>query len=120
MKKPDLRMRLWRYGVANNPKYRIAVMSCKTKRDGKFLEHVGTYDPIPDKHNMKYMLLNVDRIKMWLGKGVYPTDTVKKILSKAGLIPSFPRGRIFNQDNLMHASEFQPNEKVSETQSSKD
>jgi len=75
------RIRLSRYGVKKKPYYRIVVASRKAPRDGRFLELVGTYDPLKKPAEVT---LKQDRIKEWLEKGATPSTTVKNILEKQG------------------------------------
>ncbi|MFH1810908.1 MAG: 30S ribosomal protein S16 [Pseudomonadota bacterium] len=76
------KIRLARAGAKKKPFYRIIVTDSRSKRDGDFLEQVGTYDPrpVPPAINLK-----VDRIKHWLSHGVQATDTVKRLFKQHGL-----------------------------------
>jgi len=65
--KTSLRIRLARFGATNRPFYRIRVVDSKFKRDGRFIEQLGTFDPIPN-NGRKFVRLNTDRIKYWIGK----------------------------------------------------
>ena len=76
-----VRIRLARHGAKKKPFYRIVVADSENPRDGRFLEKVGTYDPLKDPVEVS---LNPDRIKYWMEKGAIPTDTVKSILKKEG------------------------------------
>ncbi|MGD2037612.1 MAG: 30S ribosomal protein S16 [Desulfobacterales bacterium] len=76
-----VRIRLARHGVKKKPFYRIVVADSESPRDGRFLEKVGTYDPIKDPVEVS---LNPDRIKYWMEKGAIPSDTVKSLLKKEG------------------------------------
>jgi len=76
-----VRIRLARHGAKKKPFYRIVVADGESPRDGRFLEKVGTYDPLV---NPAKVSLNSDRIKYWIGKGATPTDTVKSLLKKEG------------------------------------
>lgn len=75
-----VRIRLTRLGRKKKPFYRIIVADSENKRDGKFLDVVGTYDPLKDP-----AAITIDNAKLqeWLGKGALPTTTVKSILKKA-------------------------------------
>jgi len=77
-----VKIRLARYGAKKKPYYRIVVASSRAPRDGRFLEVVGTYDPLkqPAAVHLKH-----DQIKRWLKKGAVPTATVKSLLKKGGL-----------------------------------
>jgi small subunit ribosomal protein S16 len=76
-----VRIRLARHGAKKKPFYRIVVADSENPRDGRFLEKVGTYDPLKDPVEVS---LNPDRIKYWMEKGAIPSDTVKSLLKKEG------------------------------------
>ncbi len=77
-----VRIRLARHGAKKKPFYRIVVADGESPRDGKFLEKVGTYDPLKDPAEVK---LNQDRIKYWIAKGAVPSDTVKSLFKREGV-----------------------------------
>ena len=77
-----VRIRLARHGAKKKPFYRIVVADGESPRDGKFLEKVGTYDPLKDPAELT---LNPDRIKYWINKGAIPSDTVKSLFKKEGI-----------------------------------
>jgi small subunit ribosomal protein S16 len=77
-----VRIRLTRRGSKKRPFYRIIVADSESPRDGKFLEILGTYDPLPDPAKIS---LKEERIKYWLNKGALPTYTVRSFLKKQGL-----------------------------------
>ena len=77
-----VKIRLTRLGSHKKPFYRVIVTDSKTRRDGPFVEVLGTYDPLKEPSEVK---LDLDRVKLWLQKGAQPTDTVRKIMQKAGL-----------------------------------
>jgi small subunit ribosomal protein S16 len=76
-----VKIRLARYGAKKRPFYRIVIADSESPRDGKFLENVGTYNPLlePAEINLK-----PERIQYWIAQGATPTDTVKSILRKEG------------------------------------
>lgn len=76
-----VKLRLARYGAKKKPFYRIVATNSQSPRDGRFLETVGTYDPLKDPHEVK---LNTERIKYWIGQGAITTNTVKSLLKKEG------------------------------------
>jgi len=78
-----VRMRLRRMGAKKNPFYRIVVADQRRARDGRFIEVVGTYDPLTDPATIKF---NEDRAKYWLGVGAQPSDRVAILLAKSGLV----------------------------------
>lgn len=86
-----VRIRLARCGGRHNPHYRINVANSFNKRDGRHIERLGNYSPIPDKNGCKTVQLNFDRVKYWLGVGAQPTETVSSLLYMAGLLPPKPR-----------------------------
>ena len=82
-----VKIRLARHGAKKNPFYRIVVADSESPRDGRFLEKVGTYNPVQDPAQVT---LNSERIQYWLQKGAQPTVTVKNILKKEGVFASQP------------------------------
>jgi small subunit ribosomal protein S16 len=76
-----VKIRLARRGAKKKPFYRIVVADVEAPRDGKFLEVVGTYDPL---QNPAKVDLKEERIKHWMGEGALPTDTVESLLKKEG------------------------------------
>lgn len=72
-----VRIRLSRFGRKKKPFYRIVVADSEAKRDGKFLEVVGTYDPMQEPVEVK---IKQDRLQAWLDEGAKPSDTVKSLL----------------------------------------
>ncbi len=77
----SVRIRLARYGAKKKPFYRIVVASNEAPRDGRFLELVGTYDPL---NKPASVTLKRDRIQAWIKKGATPTATVKNLLTREG------------------------------------
>ena len=78
-----VRFRLARFGTKKRPFYRIVVADSRAPRDGRFIENVGTYDPLqsPEK-----IVLNRERIVEWYKKGARPTETVQNIFKKVGIL----------------------------------
>ena len=74
-----VRIRLARHGAKKKPFYRIVVADSESPRDGKYLENVGTYNPLLDPAQVN---LNSERIQYWLDKGARPSDTVRSLLKK--------------------------------------
>ena len=74
-----VRIRLSRFGRKKKPFYRIVVADGEASRDGKFLEIVGTYDPLQEPAEVK---IKQDRVQAWLEQGAKPTETVKSLLAK--------------------------------------
>lgn len=77
-----VKIRLARHGAKKRPFYRIVVADSESPRDGRFLEKVGTYNPLPDPAEVT---LKTERVQYWLQQGAEPTDTVKNILKKQGV-----------------------------------
>lgn len=80
-----VKLRLQRYGTRKRPFYRIVVAESRAPRDGRFIEILGTYDPVDYAGTVK---LKEDRVAYWLEKGAQPTDTVRGLLRKNGAIAS--------------------------------
>ena len=76
-----VRIRLARRGAKKKPFYRIVVADSECPRDGRFLEIVGTYDPLQDP---AAVTLKTERVQHWMGEGAKPTDTVNSLLKKEG------------------------------------
>ncbi|MFP4031873.1 MAG: 30S ribosomal protein S16 [Desulfococcaceae bacterium] len=76
-----VKMRLARHGAKKRPFYRVVVAHGESPRDGRFLEILGTYNPLVETDQVQ---LNGDRVKYWMDQGAIPTDTVRSILKKNG------------------------------------
>ena len=81
-----VKIRLKRMGTKKAPFYRIVVADSRSPRDGKIIEQVGTYNPLTDPAEVK---VDSDLTIKWLQNGAIPTDTVKNILSKAGVMEKY-------------------------------
>ena len=79
----SVKIRLARHGAKKRPYYRIVVADSESPRDGRYLEAVGSYNPLQDPAEVT---LKTDRVKYWIDQGALPSDTVKSILKKEGLI----------------------------------
>ncbi|KAM5141606.1 small ribosomal subunit protein bS16m [Mantella aurantiaca] len=77
-------------GCANRPFYRIVAAYNKRARDGKHLDKLGTYDPLPNVYNEKLVSLNIERIKYWFASGAQITKPAAKLLGLAGFFPLHP------------------------------
>ncbi len=86
-----VKIRLNRMGAKKNPFYRIVVADSRSPRDGRFIEVLGNYDPSEDP-----AVINVDENKAldWLKKGAQPTDTVRSLLSKKGVMAKFAQSKV--------------------------
>lgn len=72
-----LKIRLFRTGKKNQPSYRIVITEARRKRDGKYVENLGFYNPLTDPYALEY---KKDRVEYWISKGAQPTETVRKLL----------------------------------------
>ena len=80
-----LSIRLSRGGSKKRPYYRIVVADARSPRDGRFIEKIGTYNPLLGKEDEKRVVLDAERATHWLGVGAQPTDRVARFLDKAGV-----------------------------------
>src|SRR3954469_904469 len=80
-----LSMRLSRGGSKKRPYYRIIIADARSPRDGKFIEKIGTYNPLLAKDSPERVKLDADRAKHWLSVGAQPTDRVLRFLDAAGI-----------------------------------
>jgi len=85
-----LAIRLSRGGAKKRPFYRIVVADSRNARDGRFIERLGTYDPMLDRENPDRIKLVEDRIKHWLSVGAKPSDRVQRFLADAGIMEKPP------------------------------
>lgn len=81
-----VKIRLARHGAKKKPFYRIIVADSECRRDGRFLEIVGTYNPLPDPAEVS---LKEERIKYWMDQGAIPTNTVRNLLKKKDFFANF-------------------------------
>ncbi len=79
-------IRLARGGAKKRPYYKIVVADARNPRDGKFIERVGSYNPLLAKDNPERVKLDADRVKHWLSVGAQPTDRVHRFLDAAGIL----------------------------------
>ena len=77
-----VKIRLTRLGAHKRPFYRIVVADSRARRNGPFIEIIGTYDPLKDPSEIK---LDMEKVKLWLQRGAQPTDTAKKLIQRANL-----------------------------------
>ncbi len=82
-----LAIRMTRGGRKNRPYYRIVIADKRSPRDGRFIEKVGTYDPLLKADDKNRVVLNTERVQYWLGQGAQPSDRVARFLGQAGLAP---------------------------------
>jgi len=77
-----VKIRLTRLGAHKKPFYRLIVADSRARRDGPFIEILGTYDPLKEPSEIK---IDLEKAKFWLQKGAQATDTAKKLMQKAGI-----------------------------------
>ena len=85
-----VKLRLKRMGAKKAPFYRIVAADSRSPRDGRFIEQLGTYDPTK---NPAQVTINEEAVMKWLNVGAQPSDTVKNLLSKAGIIKKFAEAK---------------------------
>lgn len=82
----SVKIRMRRMGSKRKPFYRLVVADSRMPRDGRFIEEVGFYNPLSDADSVK---LDEEKVFAWLQKGAQPSDTVRSLLSKAGLMKKY-------------------------------
>ena len=78
-----VKMRLTRLGKKKTPFYRVVIADARAPRDGRFVEEIGYYNPLTEPAEIK---IDADKAKQWLKNGAQPTDTVKALLKKSGIV----------------------------------
>ncbi len=78
-----VKIRLHRMGAKKKPFYRVVVADSRSPRDGRFIEEIGTYDPMVEPSAFK---VDADKVKDWIAKGAQPTDTVRALLKRNGIV----------------------------------
>lgn len=81
-----VKIRLKRIGTHKKPYYRVVIADERSPRDGRFIEMIGTYDPLKQEGGTK---VDQEKALSWLKKGAVPTDTVRALLSQAGVMKQF-------------------------------
>ena len=76
-----VKMRLRRMGAKKAPTYRVIIADSRSPRDGRFIEEIGYFNPISDE-----LKIDAEKAKAWIGKGAQPTETVKALLKKSGIV----------------------------------
>jgi small subunit ribosomal protein S16 len=85
-----VKLRLTRLGKTKQPTYRIVAIDSRTKRDGKYIELIGTYNPLTQPTQVK---INEEVALKWLGEGAVPSDTVKNLFKEAGIMKKFAESK---------------------------
>ena len=85
-----VKIRLKRMGAKKAPFYRIVVADARSPRDGKFIESIGYYDPVTTPANVK---IDEEKAMKWMDNGAQPTDTVKNLFSKQGIMKKFAEAK---------------------------
>ena len=85
-----VKIRLKRGGSKQRPFYRIVAADSRSPRDGRFIDTIGTYNPIPAEYEVK---IDEEKALYWLNNGAIPTDTVKNLLSKHGIIKKYTESK---------------------------
>jgi len=101
----SLKIRLARGGAKKRPFYSIVVADSRSPRDGRFIEKVGTYNPILKSDDPNRVTLKLDRIQDWMKKGALPTDRVARFLDQAG---------VMKRESRSNPNKAQPGKKMSE------
>ena len=86
-----VRIRLARAGAKKRPFYRIVAADARSPRDGRFLEQLGSYDPLLNSEDPKRVVLKEERIRYWIGHGAQVSDRVHRFLHRAGIMEQAPR-----------------------------
>uniref|UniRef100_A0A2D4LGY4 Small ribosomal subunit protein bS16m n=1 Tax=Micrurus spixii TaxID=129469 RepID=A0A2D4LGY4_9SAUR len=105
-------------GCTNRPFYRIVAAHNRRARDGKYLEQIGCYDPLPNRYGERIMGLNFDRFKYWFAYGATPTKPLEKLLGLAGFLPLHPM-TVTNAERL-RKKKAQEAEKTAENEGEKE
>ena len=86
-----LKIRLARGGGKKHPHYSIVIADARSPRDGRFIEKIGTFDPMLADDAENRVVLNTERAQYWLGQGAQPTDRIARMLEAAGVMPKKTR-----------------------------
>ena len=82
----SVKIRLKRIGAKKTPFYRVVVADSRYPRDGRFIEKLGTYNPLLPQDHEQRLVINEERVKYWLGVGAQPTERLEKLFSNLGLV----------------------------------
>ena len=89
-----MKIRLARGGSKKRPHYAVVAADSRMPRDGRFIEKLGTYNPLLAKDSAERVQINVERVQYWLGQGAQPTDRVARFLEAAGLVAKTTRSNL--------------------------
>ncbi|MBC7132297.1 MAG: 30S ribosomal protein S16 [Roseovarius sp.] len=89
-----MKIRLARAGSKKRPFYRIVAADSRMPRDGRFIEKLGTYNPLLPKDSEDRVKMNIERIQHWLAQGAQPTDRISRMLEAAGVLPRKERANL--------------------------
>jgi small subunit ribosomal protein S16 len=89
-----MKIRLARGGSKKRPFYSIVAADSRMPRDGRFIEKLGTYNPMLPKDSEERVKMNMERVKYWLGEGAQPTDRISRMLEAAGELPKKERANL--------------------------
>jgi small subunit ribosomal protein S16 len=89
-----MKIRLARGGSKKRPFYRVVAADSRMARDGRFIEKLGTYNPLLPKDSEERVKLDMERVQYWLGEGAQPTDRVSRFLEAAGLLEKKERANM--------------------------
>jgi len=89
-----MKIRLARGGSKKRPFYRIVATDSRMPRDGRFIEKLGTYNPLLPKDSEERVKMNIERVQYWLGEGAQPTDRISRMLEAAGVVEKKERANL--------------------------
>ncbi|MDA3856742.1 MAG: 30S ribosomal protein S16 [Roseovarius sp.] len=89
-----MKFRLARGGSKKRPFYRIVAADSRMPRDGRFIEKLGTYNPLLPKDSEERVKMDVERVQHWIAKGAQPTDRISRMLEAAGAVPKTERANL--------------------------
>ena len=89
-----MKIRLARGGSKKRPFYRIVAADSRMPRDGRYVEKLGTYNPLLPKDSEERVKMNMERVQYWLGEGAQPTDRISRMLEAAGVLPKKERANL--------------------------
>ena len=87
----SLKIRLSRAGAKKRPFYRVVIADSRMPRDGRFIEKLGTFDPLKSKDDAARLMLDSEKTQAWIAKGAQPTDRVARLLDSLGMKKREPR-----------------------------